>query len=286
MPRRVITLRRQAEDLLAGQLDAAARRHQAGDRVAQRGLAHAVAADDGEHAASSVKRHALQRMGAAVVDVEVLDREHRAGRRAMQAISACRPCRSPAPRRRSRSRPGVPCLQHAAVVHHGHALDHAQRDVEVVLDQHEAHVRAAATSSSATSSRALGRRQARGRLVEQDQARRAGQRHADLELALLAVRQVGDDRLVGDVRAGATRSSRSCVATATRGRARAAEAEAAAGDAAHREEQVVAHRQVAEQQRGLVGAPQALADALVGRQRGDVLAEEADPARRWAGSRR
>ena len=45
----------------------------------------------------------------------------------------------------------------------------------------------------------LGRRQPGRRLVEQDQARRAGQRHADLELALLAVRQVGD-RLVGDVR--------------------------------------------------------------------------------------
>ena len=45
----------------------------------------------------------------------------------------------------------------------------------------------------------LGRRQARRRLVEQDQARRAGQRHADLELALLAVRQ-RRDRLVGDVR--------------------------------------------------------------------------------------
>ena len=58
---------------------------------------------------------------------------------------------------------------------------------------------------------------------------------------------------------------------------RTQEAEAAAGDAAHGEEEVVAHRQVAEQQRGLVGAPQALADALVRRQLGDVLAEEADP---------
>ena len=46
---------------------------------------------------------------------------------------------------------------------------------------------------------ALAGRQARGRLVEQDQARRAGERHADLELALLAVRQRGH-RLVGDVR--------------------------------------------------------------------------------------
>ena len=46
---------------------------------------------------------------------------------------------------------------------------------------------------------ALAGRQAGGGLVEQDQARRAGERHADLELALLAVGQRGH-RLVGDVR--------------------------------------------------------------------------------------
>ena len=57
---------------------------------------------------------------------------------------------------------------------------------------------AGSAPSSATSSRALAGRQAGGRLVEQDQARRAGERHADLELALLAVRQRGH-RLVGDV---------------------------------------------------------------------------------------
>ena len=42
------------------------------------------------------------------------------------------------------------------------------------------------------SSRALGRRQARGGLVEQDEARRAGERERDLELALLAVGELGD----------------------------------------------------------------------------------------------
>ena len=38
-----------------------------------------------------------------------------------------------------------------------------------------------------TSSRPFGRRQAGGRLVEQDEARRAGERQRDLELALLAI---------------------------------------------------------------------------------------------------
>ncbi len=43
-----------------------------------------------------------------------------------------------------------------------------------------------------TSSRALGRRQAGGRFVEQDEARRAGERQRDLELALLAIGEFGD----------------------------------------------------------------------------------------------
>ena len=58
------------------------------------------------------------------------------------------------------------------------------------------------------------------------------------------------------------------------------EAEAVAGDAAHRQEEVVAHREVAEQERGLVRASQPHADALVGRQRGHVLTEESHPAPR------
>ena len=67
---------------------------------------------------------------------------------------------------------------------------------------------------------------------------------------------------------------------ARRARRAAAEREAPAAHPADREEEVVADGEVAEQQRGLVGAPQAPADALVGRQVGDVLAEEEDAAGR------
>ena len=63
------------------------------------------------------------------------------------------------------------------------------------------------------------------------------------------------------------------------GRARAQEAEAATRHAPHRQKEVLRHRELAEEERGLVGAAQAHADALVGRQRGDVLAEEAHGAR-------
>lgn len=48
-------------DILAADADrAAADRYQAHDRLAQRGLAHAVAADDGEHAGIERKIDALQ----------------------------------------------------------------------------------------------------------------------------------------------------------------------------------------------------------------------------------
>jgi hypothetical protein len=49
--------------------------------VAQRRLAHAVAADDAEHAARELEAHPLQRMGVAVVDVETFDHQHRPARR-------------------------------------------------------------------------------------------------------------------------------------------------------------------------------------------------------------
>jgi hypothetical protein len=81
MPRCVIWCGAQAQDL-ARQPDAAGGRHQAGDRVAQRGLAHAVAADDAQHAVVERQAHALQRVGAAVVDVQALDHQQRAGARA------------------------------------------------------------------------------------------------------------------------------------------------------------------------------------------------------------
>ena len=70
-------IRRAAQDLFTEQLHAAARRHQAGDRVAQRRLAHSVAADDAEHAVLQRQVDRLQRVSAAVVHIEAFDDEHR-----------------------------------------------------------------------------------------------------------------------------------------------------------------------------------------------------------------
>ena len=71
------------------QLGAARRTHQPGDRVAQRGLAHAVAADDAEHAALQREAHALQRVRAAVVDVEAFDDQNGAGRLRRACMGRC-----------------------------------------------------------------------------------------------------------------------------------------------------------------------------------------------------
>ena len=121
----------------------------------------------------------------------------------------------------------------------------------------------------------LGRRQAGGRLVEQDQARRTGERHADLELALLAVRQ-GSDRRVADgfePHALERRSVARCDASVARGRRKLKRPLATPRTARKRLSRT---DRFAKQQRGLVGATQALPDPLVRRQLGDVLAEEMD----------
>jgi hypothetical protein len=144
-----------------------------------------------------------------------------------------------------------------------------------VLDEHEAHV-GRQRGEQRDQLPSLGRRQAGRRLVEQDEPRRPGQGHADLELALLAVGERGDG-LGGD--GGEPHALEEVAGGRPRGVVgpRAEQREAPAGDAAHSQEHVVLHRQLAEQQRGLIGAAQALADPVVRRPGGDVLAEEAHP---------
>ena len=69
------------------QYRARSRAHQADDRIAERRLAHAVAADDGKNAALEPERNALQRMRLAVIDLEILNLQDRLGRRRDPAAS-------------------------------------------------------------------------------------------------------------------------------------------------------------------------------------------------------
>ena len=84
-------------------------------------------------------------------------------------------------------------LEDAAVVHHRHIGRHPERDVEIVLDDDVADMRRQRVEDGDEIA-PLGRRETRRRLVEQDEARRAGQRQRDFELALLAVAQRRDRR--------------------------------------------------------------------------------------------
>ena len=93
---------RQAQYVLAAETDDARGRHESGDGVAQRRLAHAVAADHGQHAAIERQRHALQHVGAAEMNVEIVDLEDRprAGPRRtspeqVKRMASPRACRRP-----------------------------------------------------------------------------------------------------------------------------------------------------------------------------------------------
>ena len=164
---------RQAEDLVAGEADAAARGgHQPHDRVAERRLAHAVAADHRQHAAveASATRpaahgHGRSRHADRSISIAGAAVPARAG---VVSHGGRRPDRCACTSGSSSISAGVPCLKMAAVVHHRDPVDDAQRDVEVMLDDDEADVRGSA-SQQRDQLAPLGRRQPGGRLVEQDQ---------------------------------------------------------------------------------------------------------------------
>ena len=117
----------------------------------------------------------------------------------------------------------------------------------------------------------LGRRQPRRRLVEQYEARRTRERERDLELALLAVRQLGDEglalvRQMHGIHELLGRMHQRFVAT------RPHERVATARDTTAGEIDVVDDGEPGEQQRDLVGASETPADALVRGKHSHVLA--------------
>ena len=222
-------------------------------------------------------------MGAAVVDVEPVDPQDGTGappsmrRRENQLIGAgLRPCRSPAPRRRSRSRCGVPCLSTRPLcmtVTCSTTRSAMSRSCSMMTKPMCSRQR---RSSATSSRRSPGDRPAAG---SSNRIRRGAPANA---MPISSWRCWPCDRSTPGARATdcrRTRSSSSSVASA-RGMRRAwpEEVEAPARYAAHGEEKIVADRQVAEQQRRLIGASQSHADALVGRHLGHVLAEEAHAA--------
>ena len=83
---------------------------------------------------------------------------------------------------------GLPCGQHRAFGHHRHPVGDREHEVHVVLDQQHGVLARQALQQRDHALRFLGAH-AGQRLVQQQHLGLAGQRHGDLELALLAVRQ-------------------------------------------------------------------------------------------------
>ena len=109
-------------------------------------------------------------------------------------------------------------------MHHRHALDDAQRNIHVVLDDDVADMRRQ-RGQDLDQLEPLGRRQPGRRLVEQDEARRARERERDLELALLAMGELGNQRCsLTAVRCTAcTSPSADCIERVARRRGRSSE---------------------------------------------------------------
>src|SRR3984957_787306 len=81
--------------------------HEADDRVAERRLSHAIAANNREHAALESERDALERVRLAIIDLQVLNLQNRLRllrRYGADLIHAPLRDRSPEPLRRPRSR--------------------------------------------------------------------------------------------------------------------------------------------------------------------------------------
>ena len=76
-----------------------------------------------------------------------------------------------------------------ALVEHGDGSGHREDHVHVVLGEHHGEAGVAAMRATRARARRAPRGHARRRLVEQQQARRAGQRDAQLEPPLVAVRE-------------------------------------------------------------------------------------------------
>ena len=88
--------------------------------------------------------------------------------------------------------------QHAAFVHHGDDVGDLEHAVDVVLDQQHRDLREMRLHQRGDA-RALGRRETRERLVEQQDVRRGREREPHVEQALSAI---GERRRLGALHAG------------------------------------------------------------------------------------
>src|SRR5581483_5598307 len=164
----------------------------------------------------------------------------------------------------------------ASLVHAGHVIDQSQREVDVVLDQDQREL-ARQPADGRRNVDALGGREARRGLVEQEQRGPARERQREFELPLLAVRQRARERAATAGKPAALERSSDGIVLLPR-RTATQQRELASRQAAQCQAKVVLDRKLGKQIRDLVGATDAQRNALVGAQAGDVATAEQDRA--------
>ena len=173
---------------------------------------------------------------------------------------------------------GVARSQHPPIHQDRNAVGKLEHRVHVVLDEQDGGVAAQALDQAQHLQRVF-RPHARHRLVEQQQPGPGSQRQCHVELLLHAVGQGAGGALEhrGEAKLGCQlQRARHQLAFAVTS---AQTAKTGAGLGLHREQQVVAHRVIAEHAGDLKAAPKAGARALVGRKRTQIGAVEQHPPR-------
>ena len=186
--------RRQAGDVAALIFDCAGgQRHQPGQRLQQRRLAGAVAAEQGDDLAfAHVERGVVQDMALAVEGVDALEAQHL--RRTCSGFVAALmhdlgdagagvDLLHPAIGAHRVGRAGH---QHFALVHHGDGVREAEHAVDVVLDDQHRNI-GGDVLDQVRHPFALGGGEARQRLVEQQHLRLGAERDAEIDQPLAAI---------------------------------------------------------------------------------------------------
>jgi hypothetical protein len=140
---------------------------------------------------------------------------------------------------------GCPLDDHGSVVHHRDPLGHGEGDIHVVFDQQHGHIRVEGQQQRGQQL-PLGARQTRRRLVEQQHPRLGDEGEPDLELPLLAVREVAGQRVEAVAHPDGLRGTR-CPLPRIEVATRPQQPEPPAGDADRSEVQVVLDRQAGQQ---------------------------------------
>ena len=232
----------------------------------------------------------LQDMALAVERVDAIEREQRLGagradaRLAMPRAPHPSRCKPPARAWRIARVLHRAVQQHLAFVHDRHVVGEAEHAVDVVLDQQHRNV-GGELLDQRPDALALGRGEARERLVEQQQARLGGQRQPHVDQPLAAVGQGACLRALDAVEPEIARSSAAVSASISADGARAGpQIEAARMARLHGEADVLRDRQGRKQVGDLERAADAGAADAVRRQAGDVVRAAAGSCPRRAGT--